>query len=427
MYYEYLKTQANISPQVVDFVAQVEKDIAHLYENTDNIAAVNQLKVLTAMQEARLSDTHFNESTGYGYNDEGRDALEEIFARTFKTEAALVRPQFVSGTHALATALFGNLRPGDTLLSPVGKPYDTLESVIGIRPSSGSLAEMGVTYQQVDLLPNGEPNFDEIKKALANKPKMATIQRSRGYAWRNSLTVEKVHEIISCIRNESPHTIIMVDNCYGEFAEAEEPSEADIIVGSLIKNPGGGIATGGGYVVGKKDCVERAAERLTAPGIGSAVGPSLGMTRNMMQGFFLAPQTVSAGIKGAIFAAAAFSRLGFEVSPSADNIRTDIVQAIKLGSPENVLAFCRGIQKAAPVDGYVTPIPAPMPGYEHEVVMAGGTFVQGSSIELSADAPMRPPYIVYLQGGLTHAHARAGVVFALDELFKLGSINFENI
>jgi len=424
MYYEYLKS-IGISPRVVDFVAQVEKQIAHLYENIDNIAAINQLKVLTAMQESRLSDTHFNDSTGYGYNDEGRDALESVYAKTFKTEAALVRPQFVSGTHTLAAALFGNLRPGDTLLSPVGKPYDTLESVIGIRPSSGSLAEMGVTYNQVELLDSGEPDFPAIKKALESKPKMATIQRSRGYAWRNSLTVEKIEELIKCIRENSPDTIIMVDNCYGEFTQVIEPSDADLIVGSLIKNPGGGIALCGGYIAGRASCVERAAERLTAPGVGSAVGPSLGLTRNMLQGFFLAPQTVASAIKGAIFAAAAFSRLGFEVSPHAETIRTDIVQAVKLNTPENVLAFCRGIQKAAPVDGYVTPVPAPMPGYEAEVVMAGGTFVQGSSIELSADAPMRPPYIVYFQGGLTHAHARAGVVFALDELYKTGSVKLD--
>jgi len=417
MFYDYLKNEMAISPKVVDFIAEIEKEIAPLYENIDNIAAINQLKVLKAMQNARLSDTHFNDSTGYGYGDEGRDAMEEIFANVFKTEAALVRPQIVSGTHALAIALFGNLRPGDTLLSPVGKPYDTLESVIGIRPASGSLAEHGVKYEQIDLLPTGEIDYPSVEKALVSQPKMVTIQRSKGYAWRASFTIDELRALIKCIRTHSPHTIILVDNCYGEFVQTEEPSEADLIVGSLIKNPGGGIAPGGGYVVGKTQCVEAAAERLTAPGIGSAVGPSLGMTRAILQGFFLAPQTVAASVKGAILAAAAFSKLGYDVNPTPTQTRSDIVQAIKLGSAKNVQAFCEAIQKAAPVDGYVTPVPAPMPGYGHDVVMAGGTFIQGSSIELSADAPMREPYIVYMQGGLTPAHARAGVIFALDAIF----------
>jgi len=422
MFYDYLKTQMGISPQVVDFIAKIESEIAPIYKNADDTAAINQLKVLDAMQSCRLSDTHFNDSTGYGYNDEGRETLEAIFAKTFKTEAALVRPQIISGTHALATALFGNLRPGDVLLSPVGKPYDTLESVIGIRSASGSLAEYGVTYRQVDLLENGKFDYEAIRKHLADKPKMVTIQRSKGYSWRLSFTIQELRELIACIRTESPDTIILVDNCYGEFVQTEEPTEADLIVGSLIKNPGGGIAPGGGYVAGKKEYVEAAAERLTAPGIGSAVGPSLGMTRSILQGFFLAPQTVSASLKGAILAAAAFSRLGFDVNPGLSDTRSDIVQAIKLKTPENVLAFCGAIQKAAPVDGYVTPEPAPMPGYGHNVVMAGGTFIQGSSIELSADAPMREPYIVYFQGGLTPAHSRTGVIFALDALYKEGAI-----
>ena len=422
MFYDYLKTQMGISPLVVDFIAKIEDELVPIYKNTEDIAAINQLKVLNAMQGCRLNDTHFNDSTGYGYGDDGRDITEAIFAKTFKTEAALVRPQIVSGTHALATALFGNLRPGDVLFSPVGKPYDTLESVIGIRPASGSLAEYGITYRQVDLLEDGSFNYDEIRKNLMDKPKMVTIQRSKGYSWRPSFTVQQINELIACIRTESPHTIILVDNCYGEFVQTEEPTEADLIVGSLIKNPGGGIATGGGYVVGKASCVEAAAERLTAPGIGSAVGPSLGMTRSMLQGFFLAPQTVSASLKGAILAAAAFSRLGFDVNPGILDVRSDIVQAIKLKTPENVLAFCSAIQKAAPVDGYVTPEAAPMPGYAHSVVMAGGTFVQGSSIELSADAPMRAPYIVYLQGGLTPAHSRTGVIYVLDALLKEGLI-----
>jgi len=423
MFYNYLKTQMGISEKVIDYVIKIEQGIAALYAAADDIAAVNQLKVLNAMQECRLSDTHFNDSTGYGYDDEGRAALENIYAKVFKTEAALVRPQIISGTHALATALFGNLRPGDVLFSPVGKPYDTLESVIGIRPASGSLAEYGITYRQVDLLEDGTFNYKEIHKHLAERPKMVTIQRSKGYSWRPSFTVQQINELIECIRTASPETIILVDNCYGEFVEADEPSHADLIVGSLIKNPGGGVATGGGYVAGKKECVEAAAERLTAPGIGSAVGPSLGMTRGILQGLFLAPSAVSASVKGAILAASAFANLGFGVNPTENDTRTDIVQAIKLGTAQGVLAFCRAIQKAAPVDGFVTPEPAPMPGYAGGVIMAGGTFIQGSSIELSADAPMREPYIVYFQGGLTPAHSRTGVIYALDALYKEGLIS----
>jgi len=422
MFYDYLQSKLNIAPQVIDLVTKTEKEIANIYANVDDIAAINQLKILTAMQDCRLSDTHFNDSTGYGYNDEGRETLERIYAKVFKTEAALVRSQFVSGTHALATALFGNLRPGDTLLSPVGAPYDTLESVIGIRPSSGSLAEMGVNYHQIDLLKNNAFNYEEIQSYLQTKPKMATIQRSKGYSWRPSFTVNQLQELIACIRNISPHTIILVDNCYGEFVQTEEPSDADLIVGSLIKNPGGGLATVGGYVAGKSVYVEKAAERLTAPGIGSAVGPSLGTTRTILQGLFLAPQTVSASIIGAILTAALFSRLGFDVNPTETDTRTDIVQAIKLKTAENVLAFCEAIQRAAPVDGYVTPVPAPMPGYGHDVIMAGGTFIQGSSIELSADAPIRPPYIAYFQGGLTPAHSRLGAICAVNALYKIGAI-----
>ena len=412
-----------ITPAVVDFVEKVEKNLMdNQYKKLDEIAAINQLKVLTAMQKNRLSDTHFNDSTGYGYDDEGRHAMEGIFADTFKTEAALVRPQIVSGTHALALAMFGNLRPGDVLYSPVGSPYDTLESVIGIRPASGSLAEYGVEYRQTDLLPSGDFDMENIIKALADKPKMATIQRSKGYSWRHSFTVDKINQLIGCIRKISPDTIILVDNCYGEFVEIDEPSAADIFVGSLIKNPGGGIALGGAYVAGKAKYVEAAAERLTAPGIGSAVGPSLGMTRNILQGFFIAPQTVASSVKGAVLAAALFEALGFEVSPGPNAPRTDIVQAIKLKNGENILAFCKGVQMGAPVDSYVTPEEDAMPGYDSGVVMAGGTFIQGSSIELSADAPMREPFIVYLQGGITAAHARSGVIFALDQLYKAGAI-----
>ncbi|MCL2570953.1 MAG: methionine gamma-lyase family protein [Defluviitaleaceae bacterium] len=413
-----------ISPVVSNYVMKAEAGLIDSFAMQSDITAINQLKVLHAMQANRLSDAHFADSTGYGYNDIGREALEDIFSAIFKAEAALVRPQLISGTHALAAALFGNLRPGDVLMSPVGAPYDTLESVIGIRPASGSLADYGIKYRQVDLSPDGDFDYEGIKKALTEPTKMVTIQRSKGYAWRPSFTIEKIKKLITFIRTISPHTIILVDNCYGEFVEDREPIEvgADIAAGSLIKNPGGGIAPGGGYVVGKVEYVEAAAQRLTAPGLGSAVGPTLGMTRTLLQGLFLAPQTVGSCIMGAMLAAAVFAGLGYEVNPLSLDTRTDIVQAIKLGDPKKVLAYCKGIQKAAPVDSYVVPEAAPMPGYSDGVVMAGGTFVQGSSIELSADAPLRPPYIVYHQGGLTTPHAKAGVVFALDTLYKEGLV-----
>jgi len=419
--YDYLINKMGINPATAEYVKQAEAGLLRPFTKRAEIAEYNQLKVLNAMQESRLSDAHFTDSTGYGYSDIGRQALEDIFAAVFKAEAALVRPQLISGTHALAAALFGNLRPGDILLSPVGSPYDTLESVIGIRPTQGSLAEYGVEYRQVDLTQDGLFDFDAIEKVLPNV-KMVTIQRSKGYAWRPSFTIEEISKLITFIRTISPHTIILVDNCYGEFVETIEPVEAgaDIAAGSLIKNPGGGIAPGGGYVVGKAKYVEASAERLTAPGLGSAVGPTFGMTRNLLQGLFLAPQTVYACTVGAILAAAAFEGLGYDVNPLPHATRTDIVQAIKLGDEKKVLAYCKGIQRAAPVDSYVVPEPAPMPGYSDGVVMAGGTFIQGSSIELSADAPLRPPYIVYHQGGLTEAHAKAGVVFALDALCREG-------
>ena len=451
MYYEYLVNRLGISPAVAQHVKSAEAGLTKPYARTGEVAALNQLKVLHAMQANRLSDAHFADSTGYGYNDIGRQALEDIFSTIFKAEAALVRPQLISGTHALAAALFGNLRPGDVLLSPVGRPYDTLESVIGIRPASGSLAEYGVEYRQVDLTSDGGFDYDGIEKALTGKDlavnyadcsvnidshcpvnfhdgkmvKMVTIQRSKGYAWRPSFAIAEIKRLITFIRTISPHTIILVDNCYGEFVEEQEPIEAgaDIAAGSLIKNPGGGIAPGGGYVVGAAPYVEAAAERLTAPGLGSAVGPTLGMTRTLLQGLFLAPQTVGACVTGAVLAAAVFEGLGYDVNPLPMAARTDIVQAIKLGDADRVLAYCKGIQKAAPVDSYVVPEPAPMPGYGDGVVMAGGTFVQGSSIELSADAPLRPPYIVYHQGGLTAPHARAGVAFASDALYREGLVD----
>ncbi|MCL2047320.1 MAG: methionine gamma-lyase family protein [Defluviitaleaceae bacterium] len=414
--YEYLTNHMGIKPHVASLVAETEKELSAAFARADEVCAVNQMRVLKAMQEARLSESHFGDSTGYGYHDEGRAVLEKIYANLFHAEAALVRPQLISGTHALAAALFGNLRPRDVLYSPAGKPYDTLESVIGIRAASGSLAEYGVSYRQTELIDGERFDYEAIGAELENAPKMVALQRSKGYSWRKSFTVKELGELIAFIRKKSPQTIILVDNCYGEFVDEHEPTEADLLAGSLIKNPGGGISAGGGYIVGKRELVERSAERLTAPGLGSAVGPAFGMSRNLLQGLFLAPQTVAAAVKGAILAAAVFSKAGFETNPRTFDERSDIVQAIRLNTAENVLAFCKGVQKAAPVDCFVTPEPWQMPGYSHGVVMAGGTFIQGSSIELSADAPMREPYIVYFQGGLTAAHSRAGVVFALQEL-----------
>ena len=408
---------------ITKFIDKQLASVSNQLAEAESIAEFNQLKVLTAMQENRISEAHFAATNGYGYNDLGRDALEDVYASVFKAEAALVRAQVVSGTHALALALFGNLRPGDTLLSVTGAPYDTLHSVIGIKPTSGSLQDYGVTYKQVEF------DYEEIGQALLEKPKMAAIQRSKGYAWRPSYTIAQIAELIAFIKKASPETIIMVDNCYGEFVERQEPIEvgADMAVGSLIKNPGGGLAPVGGYVVGGKKYIEAAASRLTAPGLGLEVGPSLGITGVLMQGLFLAPQVVEASVRGAVLASAVFEKLGYPVLPSPSETRTDIVQAIKLGSAEKVLAFCRGIQKAAPVDSFVTPEAAPMPGYSHNVVMAAGAFVQGSSIELSADAPLKEPFIVYMQGGLTRYHAKIGVEFALREMVEQGMVQKNSI
>ena len=377
------------------------------------------MKVLAAMQKHRVSAECFNGTTGYGYNDLGRDTLEEVYATCFKGEAALVRPQITCGTHALALALMSNVRPGDEILSPVGKPYDTLEEVIGIRPSKGSLAEYGVTYAQVDLLADGGFDFDGIRNAINNRTKLVTIQRSKGYASRPTLSVERIGQLISFIKEVKPDVICMVDNCYGEFVEKREPLEvgADMIVGSLIKNPGGGLAPIGGYIVGKKECVENAAYRLTSPGLGKEVGASLGMMQSFFQGFFLAPTVVNAALKSAIFAANVFERLGFAVIPNGSASRHDIIQAVTFEKPEGLIAFCQGIQAAAPVDSYVTPEPWDMPGYDSQVIMAAGAFVQGSSIELSADGPLRPPYTAFFQGGLTWYHGKLGIMMALQKLY----------
>ena len=392
------------------------------FREIDEIAEYNQQKVLAAMQKNRVNATHFAATTGYGYNDAGRDALEAVYADTFHTEAALVRPQITCGTHALAVALSANLRPGDELLSPVGAPYDTLEEVIGIRPSPCSLAEYGVSYRQVDLLPGGGFDYEGIAAALSEKTALVTIQRSKGYATRKTFSVTEIGELIAFIKERKPNVKVMVDNCYGEFVEVIEPSDvgADMTVGSLIKNPGGGLAPIGGYICGTKECVERCAFRLSAPGLGQEVGANLGLLPALFQGFFLAPTVVAGALKGAIFAANLYEPLGFPVIPNSVESRHDIIQAVELGSAEGMIAFCAGIQAAAPVDSYVTPVPWAMPGYDSEVIMAAGAFVQGSSIELSADGPVRPPYAVYFQGGLTFYNAKLGILASLQKMVERG-------
>ena len=409
-----------ISDKVYEFGKEILDGLKERFEKIDEIAEYNQMKVLNAMQECKVSDIHFAATTGYGYNYLGRDTLEEVYAKVFHTEDALVRPQLVSGTHALAIALSSQLRPGDELLSPVGKPYDTLEEVIGIRESVGSLAEYGVTYRQVDLLEDGSFDWENIKKAINEKTKMITIQRSKGYQTRPTLSVGRIAELIKFIKDIKPDVICMVDNCYGEFVETIEPTDvgADMCVGSLIKNPGGGLAPIGGYIVGKKECIERAAARLTSPGLGKEVGASLGVISSFYQGFFLSPTVTAGAVKGAVFAANVYEKLGFGVVPNGSESRHDIIQAVTFGTPEGVIEFCKGIQAAAPVDSFVVPEPWAMPGYDSDVIMAAGAFVQGSSIELSADAPIKPPYAVYFQGGLTWNHAKFGILMSLQKLVE---------
>ena len=414
-----------VSENVLAFSETILSDLKDRFAAIDAIAEANQLKVIAAMQKNRVAANHFNLSTGYGYDDEGRDTLERVYADCFGAEAALVRPQITCGTHALALALGANLLPGDELLSPVGGPYDTLEEVIGIRESVGSLKEYGVSYRQVDLLPDGSFDTDKICAAISNKTKLITIQRSKGYATRPSFSVAQIGELIALCKQCKPDVICMVDNCYGEFTELIEPVNvgADLMVGSLIKNPGGGLAPTGGYICGRADLIERCARRLTAPGLGREVGANLGLLTQFYQGFFLAPTVVSSAVKGAVFAANCYEKLGFHVIPGASEVRHDIIQAVELGSREGMIAFCKGIQAAAPVDSYVTPEPAPMPGYDSDVIMAAGAFVQGSSIELSADGPTRPPYAVYFQGGLTWYHAKLGILMSLQKMLEAGLIS----
>ncbi|WP_242985380.1 methionine gamma-lyase family protein [Vallitalea okinawensis] len=416
-----------IKEEVISFCSHIETSIKERFSAIDEIAELNQLKVLKAMQDHRVSDAHFSATTGYGYNDIGRDTLEEVYASVFRAESALVRPQLISGTHALTVALFGNLRHGDELLSPVGKPYDTLEGVIGIRETPGSLAEHGVSYRQVDLLSDGSIDYDGIKKGINDRTKMVTIQRSKGYTTRPTLSVEEIKKIIHIVKSVRDDIICMVDNCYGEFVEANEPTEvgADLVVGSLIKNPGGGLAPIGGYIVGKEKYVDNAAYRLTAPGLGKEVGATLGINQPLYQGLFLSPQVVAGALKGAVFASAVFEKLGFKVFPASHEKRHDIIQAVNMENAERVIKFCQGIQAAAPVDSFVIPEPWDMPGYDCPVIMAAGTFVQGSSIELSADAPIKPPYTVFFQGGLTWYHAKLGIMKALQNMIDSNTIQLE--
>ncbi len=416
--------QLGVSDKVLRFGQEVLAGLSDQFRHIDQVAEFNQAKVIAAMQKNRVNATHFNLSTGYGYDDEGRDNLERVYADCFGTEAALVRPQITCGTHALALALGANLLPGDELLSPVGGPYDTLEEVIGIRPSPCSLKEYGVSYRQVDLLPSGGFDYDGIRAAINEKTKLITIQRSKGYATRPSYSVEEIGKLIAFCKECKPNVLCMVDNCYGEFVETQEPTNvgADMVVGSLIKNLGGGLAPTGGYVCGRKECIERCAYRLSAPGLGREVGANLGLLTSFYQGLFLAPTVVSSAVRGAVFAAGCYEKLGFRVVPGSGETRRDIIQAVELGSREAMVAFCKGIQSAAPVDSYVTPEPWAMPGYESEVIMAAGAFVQGASIELSADGPIRPPYAVYFQGGLTWFHAKLGILMSIQKLLDAGII-----
>lgn len=423
---EIMYEQFGIKKEVLDFGNQVLEEISGRFAAIDETAEINQLKVIHAMQKNRVSESHLWGTTGYGYNDSGRDTLEKVYADIFHTEDALVRSQITCGTHALTIALSSILRPGDELLSPVGKPYDTLEGIIGIEGSKtkGSLREFGISYRQVDLLEDSEFDYEGIRAALNEKTKLVTIQRSKGYALRKTLSVEKIGELIRFIKSVKPDVICMVDNCYGEFVETIEPSDvgADICVGSLIKNPGGGLAPLGGYIAGRKDLVELAAYRLTAPGLGKEVGASLQVNSAFYQGLFLAPTVVASALKSAIFAANLYEKLGFQASPEGKEERHDIIQAIAFGSPERVIAFCQGVQQAAPVDAYVLPEPYAMPGYHSDVIMAAGAFVQGSSIELSADAPIEPPYSVFFQGGITWPHGKLGILKTLQNMLDGGFV-----
>lgn len=417
---ELLKNFYGLDDEIFNLSNEVMEDIKSRFEEIKETREYNQYKVLKAMQESNLSDNHFNWTTGYGYNDIGREKIEEIYSKVFNAEDAIVRPIIVNGTHALTLCVQGIVRPGDEILSVTGKPYDTLEGVIGIREEKGSLKEFGVTYNQVDFLENGEVDLEGIKEKINDKTKLVMIQRSKGYSWRKSLTIEDIKEVIETVKSVKPEVIVMVDNCYGEFIETKEPTDvgADIMAGSLIKNPGGGLALTGGYIVGKKELVELISYRLTSPGIGKECGLTFGTSRTVLQGFFMAPYVVSQALMGAIFCSRMFEKLGYDVLPKYDDLRSDIIQCVRLNSADEVVAFCQGVQAAAPVDSFVKPEPWAMPGYDSEVIMAAGAFIQGSSIELSADAPIKPPYNVYFQGGLTFDHSKMGTLKAYQYMKK---------
>ena len=428
--YQYLKEEFNIDEKVLNLVAEAEEEVRGEFEKLDDIMAYNQYKVLKAFQKNRIREMHFGWKTGYGYDDAGRDALGQTFADVFHTDAALVRTTFVNGTHALATTLLGILRPGDELIYATGEPYDTLQTVIGLtnyEKGNGSLRDYGITFKQVDLLPDGSIDIEGVKAAITDKTRMITAQRATGYSWRKAISIDEIEKLMKAINEVNPDIIKMVDNSYGEFLDTREPSDvgADVMAASLIKNPGGGLALSGAYIAGRQDLIDKIQYRMTCPGIGDECGLMYGQTRTLFQGFFLGPKAANGALKGAVLCGKAFEKLGFEVSPKAGDVRSDIVQAVKCGDPQKLIAFCEGIQAAAPIDSFVSPVPGDMPGYEDKVIMAAGAFVQGSTIELSADAPMRDPYIAYFQGGLTYEHSKFGVIKAIDTMVKKGLITIE--
>lgn len=420
---QYLQQQFHIDPRALSLIREAEEAVTPQFAHLDDIMAYNQYKVLAAFQKNKIRDMHFSWNTGYGYDDVGRAALERLYADIFHTDAALVRPTIVNGTHALAITLLGILRPGDELIYCTGGPYDTLEEVIGLRgEGNGSLRDYEITYKQVELLPDGTIDLQGLKKAISPKTRMITVQRATGYGWRKAITISQIRQWAEFVSSVNPNIVKMVDNCYGEFLDYQEATDvgADVIAGSLIKNPGGGLALTGGYVAGRQDLIDKIQYRMTCPGIGGECGLTFGQTRAMFQGMFLAPKVVNGAVRGAVLCGKVFEKLGYPVCPKPTDVRSDIIQGVQLGSPEAVVAFCEGIQAAAPIDSDVVPVPWDMPGYASQVVMAAGAFVQGSSIELSADAPIRPPYNVYFQGGLTYEHSRFGVLCAVDRLIKKG-------
>lgn len=425
---ELLKNHFKINESIIKWIDEAESQLNDVYAKLDDIMEYNQYKVLDVFHRCRLSDIHFNWNTGYGYNDIGRETLEKVYAELFCTEDAIVRPTIVNGTHALTLTLTGILRPGDEMIYATGRPYDTLEEVIGIRgENNGSLKEFGIHYKQVELTDSGKIDFERLRQAITDKTRMVCLQRATGYAWRNAITINEIAEWVKFVKSINPNIICMADNCYGEFLDYKEPTEAgvDVMAGSLIKNPGGGLALTGGYIAGREELIKQISYRMTSQGIGKECGLTFGQTRNMFQGLFIAPKTVNGALKGAILCSKVFENLGYEVCPKYDDDRSDIIQSVKLGSPEAVIAFCEGIQAAAPVDAHVNPVPWDMPGYEDQVIMAAGAFVQGSSIELSADAPIREPYIVYFQGGLTYESSKFGVIKALQTMMDKGCLKTE--